>query len=240
MTEPLSNLNISPWQFLGVIVIAQVLLKTKTNGVAITRLGLLFDELNTGAKNVICDFPVIALTGGFTYIAHQLIPARAGHLLLSTLGGAEGSLKVAAFVSGVFALKAAFSTYFQTTLDDKAKAKFFLIYNRHPRNEEDKTTHADLIREGFIHNFLPLAIGCFAAYYASIPIRLTQCAIYTASLMGIVKLLGKGFEYFLALDVIYDKFQDIHSWLNMESPLEAKFKDMKDKAERLRQAQGRK
>lgn len=215
MTQEISNLNISPWQFVGVVVLAQVLANCCRAENAIgTRLGYLIDDLSTGVKKTIYDFPVIALTGGFTYIIHQYIPSSASHLSLSTLGGAEGSLKVATFVSGVFALKAALSSYFETH-----------VTRKQVRNIPDGAlidqakNQSDLIRDGIIYNLFPLAMASVGAYYASIPLKLVQCALYTASLIGVVKLLGKGYEHFLANEKVSVIFQEWYSWLNLESPL---------------------
>jgi hypothetical protein len=116
MTQALSSLNISPWQFLGVAVLTQVLLNSKADSIVGNTLARLVEELKTGIKKTINDFPVIALTGAFTFFAHQCIPSSALHLSLSTIAGTEGSLKVALFVSGVFALKAALAPYLATVI----------------------------------------------------------------------------------------------------------------------------
>ena len=229
-TQSMVSFNIPLWQLAGVAVLTQVLIKSNRDDVIGGRLASLIDGLHTGLKHVIWDSPVIAFTGALTYFAHQIIPPHNLNLSLTSLPGAEGSLKVAAFVCGVFALKSALTSYFydsywwsiETRLTHSLRltpsAMTGEVKPNHKKIKEDETI-GDILREGIINHFIPLALATFGAYYASIPLKLAQTALYIAGLMGLVKLLGKGTELILADEKISRAIGLANSWVNVESPL---------------------
>jgi hypothetical protein len=168
MTQPISlSINLSIWHLAGLTVLYHAFNKDPLN-----------NEIHTAAKNVIIDSPVIALAGSLTFLVHHFTTQRYPLLSLSPLEGIDGSIKVTAFVTGIFTLKSALSAYIE-----------YVISCKKPKDDPM------IIRGAVIHNFLPLALGTVAAYYASFPIKLAQSALYTAGLIGVVKLLGKGYEY---------------------------------------------
>jgi hypothetical protein len=191
----------SAFQVVTILAISQVLNKTSLSDSIARRLEEMFDKIYGGIRNAIYDSPTIAIAGGITYLAHQLVIRTIPSLSLAIQAGTEGSLKVAAFVGGVFTLRAALSTYLERATSSR-----------------EVVHESELIRRAVVYNFFPLAVGAAAIYYASIPIKLNQTALYTAGLIGVMKLLGKGFEYVLAQEKVKVAVQAMYSWMVLERP----------------------
>lgn len=209
MTQMSVNLNISPLHLAGAVIVSTLIYQ----GIFTERLRHFIDELYTGAKNVLYDFPMVSLTGGFTYMAHQLILTHAPHLSLSTETTAEGSLKVAAFVAAYFALRAALSTFFQDTVFKRQEAT--------PSGNlktKDGTGADVMLRHPIINNFVPLAACLMGAYYLAIPLKLTQTAIFTTTLLSMARLTGRGFRALLSDQNVFVPMQDWFIWLDHETP----------------------
>jgi len=209
MTQPAAfSLSFSAWHTTVGIVALSLLLREPITKIVGKRLDEMVDAVYEAGSNAIVDFPVIALVSGLTYVAHQWA-AHTPALLLST--DAEGSLKVAAFVGGVFALKSALTPL----LEKVTKCNVIEEVINSSIESADKLRAAEqvpsqiLIRNTVILNLFPLALGAAYAYYASVPIKLAQSALYTAALIGIVKLLGKGIE---SLDKASEIGSTIQHW----------------------------
>jgi len=100
----------------------------------------------------------------------------------SVSADATSSLKVVAVVAGILALRAALSTY----LEEVGRGK-----------ERDINAPLEGFRQTVVTNFVPIALGTVATYYAGIPVKLVETALYTAALIPAVKLAGKGCAYIL-------------------------------------------
>ena len=218
MTQMTVNFNISPWHLAGTVIVSTLIY----SGVFTDRLKPFIDELFAGAKNFLWDCPIMIFSGGFTYLAHQLILTHTPHLSLSTETTWEGSFKVAAFVVVYFALRAALSTFFQD-----------IVFKRQETTPtgnlkiKDGTDADEMLRKPIINNFVPLAACLMGAYYLAIPLKLTQTAIFTTTLVSMARLTGRGFRAFFADPSVRVPVGEWYSWLDLETPA-AKKEEKKD------------
>lgn len=162
---------------------------------AVKKISELSDQLFIAGKNVIHDFPVIAFGAGSTY-AIAICAKKVGD---ESLG--EDPLKVTLCIAGILALRSALSTYLKTVMADRGE-------------RADQDLNIRRTRHVVVLNALPIAIGCAAAYYAGIPVKLAQAARYTALLMLTMKVVGKYFE---------SLFKDTH----LKNRIEKMYADMR-------------
>ncbi len=209
MAQPVQfSVNFSAWHITAGMVALNLLLRKPITELIGKHLDQMVDAVYEAGNNVILDFPVIALASGLTYYAHQLI-ATAPAFLLST--DAEGSLKVAAFVGGVFALKSALTPLLEKVTKCNVIEEVInsSIESAEKLKAAEQVPSQTLIRNTVILNLFPLALGAAYAYYAAVPIKLAQSALYTAALIGVVKLSGKGIE---SLDKMSQIGSTIQHW----------------------------
>jgi hypothetical protein len=206
MAQPINfSINISSTQLVAAVVISQILFRDSLMNVVGKRFKDMFDTVCAAGKNLVLESPVIALATGLTYAVHQLTPY-APYLELST----EGSMKAAAFVGGVFALKSALTPLLEKTIEGETDNLMKSVSSM-----EKKTVAGEyLIRNALVLQLFPLALGTLYAYYASVPVKLAQSALYTVSLLGVVKLLGKGVEYICSMNTVKEAIQNWYFGLN--------------------------
>jgi hypothetical protein len=179
-----SPFNVSVLQVVVAIGLVQLIFRSPLTDVVALKLNEMIDQACGALRRTIKDSSVIALASVVTFVAHQLATKNFPALSLSSQPGTTGSLKVAAFVAGVFALNATLSAYLKRVTHEGEGG----------RHETDKKK----IRSTIVRNLFPVAVGTAAAYYTGFPVKLVPSAIYTAGLIAGVKLLGKGFEWTLA------------------------------------------
>jgi hypothetical protein len=196
------SINISPLHIVAAVFISQILFKDKFMEVVGRRLNDIIDTAYAVGKNVVVEFPVTVLATGLTFGLHQLTPY-APALVLST----EGSMKVAAFVGGVFALKSALYPVLEKLTEHKKNDK-----------KDEGITHATMIRNSVVLHFFPLALGAAYAFYAQVPVKLAQSALYTAALIPVVKLVGKGIDSFCEMEGVKERIEGWYAWMNLEKP----------------------
>jgi hypothetical protein len=181
-----SPFNVSVLQVVVAIGLVQLIFRSALTDLVAQRLTEMTNDAYGAVRRAIYDFPVIALASGVTFVAHHLGTQHLPSLSLSTQPEITGTLKVTAFVAGVFALNAALTAYLMRVTafgtDDILAFK----------NEKYR------IRATIVHNLFPVAAGTAVAYYTGFPVKLVPSALYTAGLVAGVKLLGKGFEWVLA------------------------------------------
>lgn len=201
MAQPANiSLNISPLPLIAAVLLSQILFKDKFTDVVEKRLNELIDTTYAAGKNVILESPVTALAAGLTFAVHQLIPR-----IPALASFSEDSMKAAVFVGGMFALKSALTPLLEKVTEREVGS----IIDSVSKSQIKEVSTVSLLRNSIVLNFFPLAAGCVYAYYASIPVKLAQNAIYTAALIGVVKLLGKGVESFCKME---DVKATIHNW----------------------------
>jgi hypothetical protein len=169
---------------------------------ALKKISGLTDELFIAGKKVIFDSPVIAVSAGVAYLGQlcdqKFVVTHYPSWSLGTLG--ESPLKVALYVAGILMLRSALSNYLRR-----------VVYQM----DVAKKTHYNVkrIRKVMVRNIIPIAIGCAAAYYAGVPVKLAQTALFTAALIPVVKLLGNSFEYFISVEIVEAIFEKVHGWM---------------------------
>jgi hypothetical protein len=200
MAQPVNfSINISPLHLVAAVFISQVLFKEKFTEIVGRRLNDIIDTVYASGKNVVLESPVTVLAAGSTFAVHLLTPYYPALALSS-----EGSMKAAMFVGGVFALKSALSPLLEK-LTELQKGEVI--------------THATIIQNSVVRQFFPLALGAAYAYYAQVPVKLAQSALYTAALIPAIKLLGKGIEAFCEMEGVKERIQDWSAWMsNLEKP----------------------
>ncbi len=197
MAQPVNfSIHISPLHLIAAVFISQILFKDKFMDVVGRRLNDVIDTAYAAGKNVILESPVTILAAGLTFGVHQLTP----HFPALALSS-EGSMKAAAFVGGVFALKSALAPLLERVTETKGEV-----------------THATMIRNSVVIHFFPLALGAAYAYYAEIPVKLAQSALYTAALIPVIKLVGKGIDSFCEMEGVKERIQDWYAWMSLEKP----------------------
>lgn len=188
MAQPIHfSIHIAPLPIVAMVLISQVLFKEKFMEMVGHRFNLIVDAVYAAGKNLVLESPVTVLTAAMTYAVHPLT----AHTPSLALAPAD-PLKAALFVAGIFALKSALSP----ALEEATKTK-------------GEVLHGTLVRNAVVRNFFPLFLGTACAFYAEIPVRLAQSALYTAALIPLVKLLGKGFDAFCEMS---DVKALIHEW----------------------------
>jgi hypothetical protein len=194
MAQPVSiSLHISPWPVVAAVLVSQIIYRDRFMDAIGHRFNNILDTVYAVSKKVVLESPVTVLAAGLTYGVHQLT-TYAPALALST----EGSMKVAIFVGGIFLLKSALSPVLETATvtDSKKHAK-----------------HATIIRNSVVRNFFPLVLGTAFAFYAQVPVKLAQSALYTAALIPVIKLLGKGIDSFCDMDSVKNTIEGLHGWM---------------------------
>jgi hypothetical protein len=160
-------------------------------------------EFFIAGKNVIHDSPVIAFAAGWAYLNHlndqKYIITRYPSLAFSIY--AESPVKIALCVAGIFALKSALSTYLQRVMDNR-------------KTERDPDENVRKIRTFMVLTIVPIAAGYAAAHYAGVQGNLAQIALYAATVIPIVKLLGKGFQYTMSAAPVREIFEQVYGWMN--------------------------
>ncbi len=206
MTQPINfSINISPTYLVAAVVISEFIFRDRIMDSVGKRLNDMIDTVYAAGKHIALDSPVIALATGLTYAVHQLTPY-APCLELST----EGSMKAAAFVGGVFALKSALTPLLEKTIEGETDN----LLGSATSFKKKEVPGEYLIRNTLVLQLFPLALGTLYAYYASVPVKLAQSALYTASLIGVVKLLGKCAESICRMDSVKETIQDWYFGLN--------------------------
>ncbi len=198
MAQPVYNISISPLHLVAAVVVSQILFKDRLMDAIGSRFNNIIDTVYAASKNVVLESPVTILAAGLTYGVHQLTPY-APALALST----AGSMKAAAFVGGIFVLKSALSPVLGKATET---------------NTREHITHATMIRNSVIRQFFPLALGAAYAFYSEVPVKLAQSVLYTAALIPLVKLLGKGIDSFCEMEGVKERIQDWYAWINLEKP----------------------
>jgi hypothetical protein len=199
MAQPIHfSINVSPTHLVAAVVISQILFREKITEIVGKHFHDMTDILLAAGKNLVLDFPVIALTTGLTYAEQQLTPY-APALSLSS----EGAMKAATFVGGVFALKSALAPLLKQVTKPKKEA----------------ISHGTMLRNSVVLHLLPVALGTLYAYYDSIPVKLTQSALYISALIPVVKLVGKGIDLFCEMEGVKERIQEWYSWMNLEQSL---------------------
>jgi hypothetical protein len=197
MSQPIQfNIQLSPWHVVAGAFLFQFLFKDRLAESVGSRLYKLFDKVEASGKNLLLDFPVIALTTGITYAVHPLT-RYAPALEISP----EGAMQAATYVGGVFALKSALTP--------------FLEHVTKPKDREE-ITHGTMLRNTVVLHFLPVVLGTFYAYYASIPVNLTRSALYITALIPTIKLLGKGIDSFCAMEGVKERIEEWYAWMDLE------------------------
>jgi len=199
MSQPIQfNIHLSPWHMVAGAFLFQFLFKDRLADSIGSRLYKLFDIVEASGKNLLLDFPVIALTTGITYAVHPLT-SYAPALALSP----EGAMQAAIYVGGVFALKSAMTPFLKKVTKPEDKKGI---------------SQGTILRNTVVLHLLPVALGTLYAYYNSIPVKLTQSALYITTLIGMVKLLGKGYDAFCEMEGVKERIQEWYAWMNLEIP----------------------
>jgi hypothetical protein len=193
-------------------------------------------EFLDAARKVIFDSPVIALTAGLTYLVQEFATPQVPSLSLSMPGCTP--LKSAMYVAGIFAVRSALSLYLERVINnavlidlkmltfniDKDWKKIQKTLENTAKERSDDTQIVGYLRNAVIRNAVPIAVACTAAYYAEIPVKLAQTALYTAALIPVVKLLGKGlglfgkglekgYEIFMSVEIVKNTADKVNGWI---------------------------
>src|SRR5471030_784137 len=111
MTQVLQSPYAVPvMQIIAGVAVLQLLNRSPITDFVGKKLEQITTATELAISNIVFDLPVIAISAGITFVVHQ-IAGNYGSSLLSTQVGIEGSSKAAAFVAGIFALKAASFVY---------------------------------------------------------------------------------------------------------------------------------
>lgn len=161
------------------------------------RLGEMNEQCLDSAKKMLYDSPVIAISAGLTYLVQEFAAPKIPFLSLSMPECTP--LKTAMIVAGILAVRSALSPYLERVINDKGK--------------KTKDNIVENLRNAVIRNVVPVAAACTAAYYAEVPIKLTQTAIFTTALIPVVKLLGKGLEQFVNLEEVKKAADTVFKWI---------------------------
>jgi hypothetical protein len=179
---------------------------------------------------MIYDSPVIAISTGLTYLVQEFAVPKIPFLSLSMPGCTplKTTLIVAAILAVRSALSPYLervitgdfekeslekessgdvqNTNFRNLFEgnfgntDKQASKSKNSKNSLGHVNKQEKMSVEYLRNAVIRNVVPVAAACTAAYYAEIPVKLTQTAIFTTALIPVVKLLGKGLEQFMNLE----------------------------------------
>lgn len=210
MAQPVNiSLNISAFHLVAAAAVTPILFRASFSELVGRRFDEMIETVYGAGKNMILDSPLIALVAGLTYAVHQFSQHNPALVLSS-----EGSMKAAAFVGGMFALKSALTPL----LEKVTESELGSLVDSVSKSQRKEVPSESLVRNSIVLHFFPLAVGCVYAYYASVPVKLAQSAIYTAALIGVVKLLGKGVESFCKMVEVRET---IHNWyfgLDKETP----------------------
>jgi hypothetical protein len=193
MAQPVYPINISPWHLVAAAIASHILFRDRLIDIVGHRLNSIVEMVYAASKSVVLESPVTILAAGLTYGVDQLT-TYAPALALST----AGSMKAAAFVGGIFVLKSALSPALEkVTEPDPLK----------------HVTHATMIGNSVIRQFFPLVLGTAYAFYAQVPVKLAQSALYTAALIPVIKLLGKGIDSFCEMEGVKERIQSWYAWM---------------------------
>jgi hypothetical protein len=195
------SINISAFHLMAAVAITPILFRASFSE---KRFDEMLETVYAAGKNLILDSPVIAFVTGLTYAVHEFSQSNPA-LVLSL----EGSMKAAVFVGGMFALKSVLTPLLEKVTESKLGVLLDLS-----QSQNQEVPSESLVRNVIVLHFFPLAVGCVYAYYASVPVRLAQSALYTAALIGVVKLLGKGVESFCKMKEVKETINDWYFGLN--------------------------
>ncbi len=212
MTQVLQSPYAVPvMQIIAGVAVLQLLNRSPITDFVGRKLEQMATATELAISNMVFDLPVIAISAGITFVVHQ-IAENYGSLLLSTQVGIEGSWKAAAFVAGIFALKAASFVYPGEVC--KMTKRYVEIKDANKTAQYTITQEKGTVQEIAAFNLLPLAVGTAAAYYAEVPLNLSRCALYTAALIPTIKLLGHGLEYIRKIEFISNAADGIFDLLH--------------------------
>jgi hypothetical protein len=228
MAQALSPYAVPVLQIVAGVAVLQIMNGTNplTSFVA-KKITEISEEFLEAAKKVIFDSPVIAISTGLTYLVQEFVPPQIPSLSLAMPGCT--SLKTAMYVAGILAIRSALSLYlervanktvlidlglFSTEPNKVIKSIQKTVENTIQKKESENNQIVENLRQTVIRNAVPIAAACTAAYYAEVPMRLAQTALYTAALIPVVKLLGKGLESFLSLEHVKTTAEKVIGWMN--------------------------
>lgn len=198
MTQALQSPYAAPvLQIAAAVAILQIVSGGHIPLFVATRLGEIKDECLDAAKKMIYDSPVIAISTGLTYLVQEFVAPKIPFLSLSMPGCTP--LKTTLVVAGILAARSALSSYLERVINDKG--------------EKTKDNIVNNLRNAVIRNVVPVAAACTAAYYAEVPVKLTQTALFTTALIPVVKLLGKGLEQFVSLAEVKKAADTVFAWM---------------------------
>jgi hypothetical protein len=201
MAQPIHvSINLSPTYFIAAIAavaVSQIIREYATLDINRVKhnnsILVMVNTVYAAAKNLVLDSPVIALVTGLTYAVHQLTP-HAPVLALSS-----DAMKAASFVGELFVLKSVLTPFLEKVTESETSE----VLERSTSGVHSKNIPGEcLLRNSLVLHFFPLALGTLYAYYASVPVKLAQSALYTASLVGVVKLLGAGIGSICKIDAV--------------------------------------
>ncbi len=183
------------------------------------------EEFLEAAKKVIYDSPVIAISTGLTYLVQEFATHKIPSLSLSMPGST--SLKTAMYVAGILVVRSALSLYLERTINRAVLIDLNNIIKKPQKALKHLQEMADNVgkegkdnqivgyfRNAVIRNAVPIAAACTAAYYAEIPVKLTQTALYSAALIPVVKLLGKGLNNLMSMEHVKNTAEKVIGWIN--------------------------
>lgn len=189
--------NMPVLQSMAAVTVLLALYKTPLTDMISIRLNMLIDETTKALRKSVYDFPVICLSAGIGFVANQTISKFAHQFSLSSTPGFEGSLKVAQFVGVAFLMKSALSPFITYVIlenrhvDSKDKdedAILSLAKKLTPDTDETRIQHTA------VRFLFPLAISTLAARIYGLEIKTVPGALFTASLFGVVHLLGRVYK----------------------------------------------
>jgi hypothetical protein len=205
MAQPINfSINVSPIALIVAVVVSHTLFKDRYGEVVQKRLHDMIDLFYAAGKNLILDSPVIALTSGLTYAVQHLAPYAPALVLSSE------AMLAATFVGGIFALKSVMNPLLEKVIEVETSKLIdnVSVSNSLSSYRKKEVPGEYLIRNVIVLHLLPLALGTLYAYYASVPVKLAQSALYTATLIGSVKLLGYCIESFCKMDTVKETIQN--------------------------------
>ncbi len=201
MTQALQSPYAVPvLQIVAAVAVLQIISGGNLSLFVAERLTEIKNECLNSARKMIYDSPVIAISAGLTYLVQEFVAPKIPFLSLSMPGWTP--LKTTMIVAGLLAVRSALSPYLERVIVDKEGAIW-----------EKKKNIARNLRNAVILNVVPVAAACTAAFYAEVPVKLIQTAIFTTALIPMVKLLGKGFENFVNLEHVKETADKVFAWM---------------------------
>ncbi|HEX2579490.1 MAG TPA: hypothetical protein VHK67_03710 [Rhabdochlamydiaceae bacterium] len=199
MVQPVHlSIHIAPMSIVAAIVITQIIFRDKFMDQTGYRFNAILDAFYDAGKSLALESPVTVLAAGITHFV-QPLTTHAPFLALSP----EDPLKATLFVASVFALKSAlYPLLSQITTAEQTKTK-------------QGVTQGTVVKHWIVLHFFPLVLGTGYAFYAKIPLRLVQSALYTAALVPLIKLVGIGLNCFCEMEEVKARIQGLHVWMTL-------------------------